>query len=279
MTTRRARSRWIERSLGVWTVAVYVFLFLPIAFIVGHSFNENRDVFTWSRFSTQWYSSMIDNPQLTGAVRNSLIAAVFATLVSVVLGTLAGIALARRSGKWTLWFTGLVLLILTTPEIVDGAGMQLWFVQLGGIFRQGLFPVWFAQSIFSSAVVTLIVRARMSGLDESLEQAAADLYAPPVKAFFQITLPLVAPAILAGGLLAFTFSLDNVVVTNFVSVPGSTTFPVYVFGLARSVTRPEVAAMSTVMLGATLLALALVAFVLRKSGQTSSEIAGTLTGN
>jgi putrescine transport system permease protein len=275
----RGQSRSVEVGLGVWSAAVYVFLFLPIAFIVGHSFNDNRDVFSWSRFSTKWYSEMFDNAQLTGAVRNSLIAAIFSTLISIVLGTLAGIALARRSGRWTIAFTAVILLILTTPEIVDGAGMQLWFVQLGGPFRSGLTPVWMAQSLFSSAVMTLIVRARMVGLDESLEQAAADLYASPVRAFFQVTLPLLAPAILAGGLLSFTFSLDNVVVTNFVSVAGSTTFPVYVFGLARSVVRPEVAAMSTVMLVATLAALFLVAMVLRRSGQSSTEIAGTLTGN
>ena len=172
-----------------------------------------------------------------------------------------------------------MLLILVTPEIVDGAGQLSWFVRLGGPFREGLTPIVLVHTVFWSAVVTLIVRARVSGLDARLEEAAADLFATPVKAFFQITLPLVMPAVLSGGMLAFTLSLDNVVATSFVSPAGETTFPNYVFGLSGGVIRPEVAAMSTVFIGLTLISIGLVAFVLRRGGQSGTEIAAEFTGN
>jgi ABC-type spermidine/putrescine transport system permease subunit II len=276
----RTRRRFdaLTLGLGVWTVIVYVFLFLPILFVVIHSFTDSRDFTRWGGFTTRWYTRLLDNENLKSSLTNSLKVAVLATLIAVVLGGLAGIALARRPGIWTKGFLALIFLILVTPEIVDAIGLQIWFVNLGGLFRQGLFPLWIGQSIFSSAVVTLIVRARMAGLDESLEEAAGDLYATPSRAFRQITLPLVAPALLAGGLLAFTFSLDNVIVSQFVSVPGSTTFPVYVFSSVRSVIKPDIGAASTLLLGLTLLALALVVVVLKRSGDSSTEIAATLTG-
>jgi ABC-type spermidine/putrescine transport system permease subunit I len=265
-------------ALWLWSALTVVFLFLPLGFVVAHSFNDNRSMFVWSRFSTKWYGSMWDNSQMTGAVKSSFGAAAIAALVAVILGTLAGITLARRPGKWTLVFMGLVLLVLTTPEIVDATGMQLEFIQFGGPFRNGLIPLWIGQSIFSTAVVTLIVRARMAGMDESLEQAAADLFATPLTAFRQITLPLIAPAILAGGLLAFTFGLDNVIISDFVKSPGTNTFPTYVFGLAKTVMKPEVASMATVLIGITLFSLLAAALILRRSGDDSSKIAATLTG-
>ena len=265
--------------LWAWSALVLLFLYMPLAFIVAHSFNENKSMEVWSRFSTKWYGSMWDNTQLTGAVKWSLGAAAVAALIAVVLGTLAGIALARRPGRWTVAFMAVLLLVLTTPEIVDATGMQLQFVGLGGIFQKGFVPLWIGQSIFSAAVVTLIVRARMSGMDESLEQAAADLFARPFAAFRQITLPLIAPAILAGGLLAFTFALDNVIISDFVKAPGTNTFPTYVFGLARTVRRPEIAAMATLLIGVTLVSLLAAALVLRRSGDDTSKIAATLTGN
>jgi ABC-type spermidine/putrescine transport system permease subunit II len=274
----RRRFDALTLGLGVWTVVVYVFMFLPILFVVVHSFTDSRDFTRWGGFTTDWYRRFLDNPGLRASLTNSLKVAVVATVISVVLGGLAGIALARRPGVWTKAFLALVFLILVTPEIVDAIGLQIWFVELGGIFREGLVPLWFGQSIFSSAVVTLIVRARMAGLDESLEEAAADLYAPPARAFRQITLPLVFPALLAGGLLAFTFSLDNVIVSQFVSVPGSTTFPVYVFSSVRSVIKPDIGAASTILLGLTLVALGLVVAVLKRSGDSSTEIAATITG-
>ena len=160
---RRRRFDALTLGLGVWTVVVYVFMFLPILFVVVHSFTDSRDFTRWGGFTTDWYRRFLDNPGLRASLMNSLKVAVVATVISVVLGGLAGIALARRPGVWTKAFLALVFLILVTPEIVDAIGLQIWFVELGGIFREGLVPLWFGQSIFSSAVVTLIVRARMAG--------------------------------------------------------------------------------------------------------------------
>jgi putrescine transport system permease protein len=277
-TANPTRRSLLTFGLGVWSVLVYVFLFLPIVYIVVHSFNANRDFFSWSGFSTEWYGSMWDNSQLKDAVVNSFKAALGSTVIAVLLGTLAGVTISRRPGGWVRGFMTFILLILVTPEIVDAIGLQLWFFRLGGIFVRGMWPIWIGQAIFSSAVVTLIVRARMAGMDDQLEQAAADLFATPRRAFFQITLPLIAPAILSGGLLAFTFSLDNVVITQFVSTPETNTFPVYVFGLTRTLMRPEVGAMSTIILGLTLVSLALVALALRRSGDSTSQIAATFAG-
>jgi ABC-type spermidine/putrescine transport system permease subunit II len=265
--------------LWVWSVLVIVFLYLPLVFVVVHSFNDNKALEVWSRFSTRWYGEMWDNTQLTGSVKSSFAAAAVAAIIAVVLGTLAGIALARRPGKWTVGFMAIVLLVLTTPEIVDATGLQLQFVSLEGVFREGLVPLWIGQSIFSAAVVTLIVRARMQGMDDSLEQAANDLFATPFTAFRQITLPLIAPAVLAGGLLAFTFALDNVIISDFVKAPGTNTFPTYVLGQVKTVRKPDIAAMATLLIGVTLFVLLSAAMVLRRSGDDTSKIAATLTGN
>lgn len=270
--------RVLDVAFRVWTAVVFAFLFLPIVFVVIHSFTAARSFFVWGGFSIEPYQRMLDNAQLRDVVVNSCVAAIGATGIALVLGTLAGIALARRPGRWSAWCMALVLVILTTPEIVDAVGLQIWFVQLGGPFRTGMVPLWIGQSVFSSAVVAMVVRARMIGIEDTLEQAAADLYATPFAVFRQITFPLVAPAILAGGLLAFTFALDNVVVSQFVSSADTTTFPVYMFGLTRTVMRPEVGAMSTVLIALTMLALALVAYVLRRTDARKDTVAVTLTG-
>jgi ABC-type spermidine/putrescine transport system permease subunit II len=269
----------ITNALGVWTAAVIIFLFTPIVFLMSMSFNDFKSIFKWTKFSTRWWGHMLDNTSLTSSVRVSVEVAVISTLLALVLGTLSGLALARKPGKWTAGFVGLILLILVTPEIVDGAGQLSWFVRLGGPFREGLTPIVLVHTVFSSAVVTLIVRARVAGLDARLEEAAADLFATPTRAFWQITLPLVMPAVLSGGMLAFTLSLDNVVSTSFVSPAGITTFPNYVFGLSGGIIRPEVAAMATLFIATTLFAVAAVAIVLRRGGQSGTEIAATFTGN
>jgi putrescine transport system permease protein len=271
--------RLAKAILPGWTGLVIVFLFTPIVFLVAMSFNDFKSIFTWTKFSTRWWGEMWSNQTMVDALIISIKVAFLSTAIALVLGGLAGLALARKPGRWTGVFMGLVLLILVTPEIVDGAGQLSLFVRLGGVFRNGLLPVVLVHTVFSSAVVTLIVRARVAGLDERLEEAAADLFAPPVRAFFDITVPLVAPALLSGGMLAFTLSLDNVVATSFVSPAGTTTFPNYVFGLSGGVIRPEVAAMSAVFIGLTLASVIAVAVVLRRHGQSGTEIATTFSGS
>lgn len=289
---RRARRSidWVKFGLTAWAVGVFVFLFLPIVFVVLHSFNKGDSFIVWGGgVSFRWYTRLFDvNTTLRHAMVNSLVAASGSTVIATVLGGLAGVALARRPGGWTKFFLAFVFLILVTPEVVDAIGYLLWFVEISGplnpnhqlpFVSAGYLRLWIAHSLFSSAVVALIVRARLAGLDESLEEAAADLGATPYRAFTQITLPLMAPALLAGALLSLTFSLDNVVIADFVKVAGYTTFPPYVLSSARATLRPDIGAAATIMVGITFVALAFVAFVLRRSGNSSTEVAKTLTGN
>jgi putrescine transport system permease protein len=234
---------------------------------------------------TNWYTELFNETGLGSALRNSFTAAIGGTAIAVVLGGLAGVGLARRTGAWVKPFMLVLFLILVTPEIMDAIALLGWFVRVGGPFNHPIGPInngilrlWVGQSLYTSAVVTLIVRARLAGLDESLEEAAADLGAPPARAFRQITLPLINSALIAGGLLSFTLCLDNTIIANSVSTAGSSTFPVYVIGTAKSTTKPFVGAAAVVLFGVTLMALGFVYSVLRKSGDSSSQIASTLAG-
>jgi putrescine transport system permease protein len=234
---------------------------------------------------TDWYTTLFNETGLGLALRNSFTAAIGGTAIAVILGGLAGVALARRTGAWSKPFMFVIFLILVTPEIMDAIALLGWFVRVGGPFNSpvgpinnGILRLWVGQSLYTSALVTLIVRARLAGLDESLEEAAGDLGAPPARAFRQITLPLISSALIAGGLLSFTLCLDNTIIANSVSTAGSSTFPVYVIGTAKSTTKPFVGAAAVVLFGVTVMALAFVYSVLRRSGDSSSQIASTLAG-
>jgi ABC-type spermidine/putrescine transport system permease subunit II len=283
--SRRPRRDPVNLLLSAWGVMVFVFLFLPIAMIVIYSFNDGRALVVWKEFGLRPYVDALDNPTIRNAIFTSIRAALGAALISTVCGSLAGIALARRSGKWTIGFLALLFLVLVTPEIVDAISLLIWYVRIGGpfgpdndILNYGLFRLWVAHSIFATAVVTLIVRARLAGLDETLEEASADLYAAPAQTFRKITLPLMMPAVLAGALLAFSLSLDNTIISSFVSTANASPWPVYVFSSLRSILRPEIAAMSTLVLLLTLFALFLVAVVLRRGGASGEEAAAMLAG-
>jgi ABC-type spermidine/putrescine transport system permease subunit II len=273
--------------LRVWGVAVYVFLFLPIVVIVIYSFNNGRSILTFDGIGLDGYRTGTTDPTILDAIKTSIVVASGTALIATILGTAAGIALARRKGRWSILFLALVFLILVTPEIVDAIALLIWYVRIGGPFGPGLeipgvtfgiLRLWVGHSLFATAVVTLIVRARLEGLEESLEEAAADLYASPARRFRQITLPLMLPAVLAGALLAFSFSLDDTIISSFVSVAGSSPWPVYVFSAVRNALRPEVASVSTLLLFLTLFAIACVALALRRGGQSGEEVAKTMTG-
>ncbi len=280
MSTVETRSRVDATNLlmGIWGVLVFVFLFLPIAIILVYSFNNGRALLEWDGFGFGGYQAMLDNITIHRSIVTSLQAAVGSALIATLLGMFAAIALVRRPGRWTLGFLAILFLVMVTPEIVDGISLLIWYVWLGGPFEAGLLRLWIGHSLFSTAVVTLIVRARLSGLDESLEEATGDLYATPWKRFTEITLPLAMPAVLAGLLLSFSLSLDNTIISNFVSVAGTTPWPAYVFGSIRNILRPDIASTSTVLLLVTLAALAAVGYVLRRSGDSAENVAKTLTG-
>lgn len=269
--------------LPIWAGLVFLFLFLPIIVIIVYSFNVGRLLVSWDHFGFESFLAIVEKPAIREAVLVSIRTGLLAALLATALGTLAGIAMARRPGKWVWWFLGLLLLVSVTPEIVDAVALLPWLVFLGqdvglGIFNDGTMRLVVGQSLFSIAIVSYIVRARLVGLDSRLEEASADLYAPPVRTFFRVTLPLAMPAVLAGFLLSFTLSLDNTVVSAFVQVSGTTPWPVYVLSALRSGLRPEIAAVSTIMLVLTLLALLLVALVLKKAGDSAADIARTMAG-
>lgn len=276
--------------LGVLGILVFAFLFLPIVVILVYSFNNGTLLAAWRGFGFDAYSAAAGNSVIRGAVLTSLTAAAGSALLATVLGTLGGIALARSSLAqsksvkfWAIGLTVLLGLTMVTPEIVDAVSLLPWFVSLGtdlGItpLNNGLVRLVIAHSVVSIAIVTFIVRARMQGVDQSLEEAAEDLYASRWHAFWQVTFPIAAPGIIAGALMSFTISLDNTIVSSFVQVPGTTPWPVYIFSSLKVGLKPEVAAVSAVMFLLTLLALAFVAIVLRRTGGSTKEIAATMTG-
>ena len=286
-SVRRRRPDVGTRLLAIWAVLGFIFLFFPVLVIVAYSFNEGRLLQSYDGFGLKAYTDALSDSAITGGVQVSIYVGIASAIVAAVLGSLAGVAVARRAGaRWIGWLTALLGLILVTPEIVNAVSLLPWFVTLGidlgfAPLNSGIVRLIIAHSLFSCAVVTFIVRARMAGLSESLEEAAADLGAPPLRRFIDITFPLMRPAVISGTLLSFTLSLDNTVLSSFVSTADATPWPVYVFASVRSSLRPSIAAMSTLMLLLTLVSLGLVALVLVRARKVTGEgpgLAATLAG-
>ena len=233
---------------------------------------------------SEWYRKIFRDINVGDPIRNSAIAALGATVIAVVLGGLSGVALARHPGKWAKIFMAMIFLILVTPEIMDAVALVGWVQRVGGPFRHDIGPIkygyirlWMGQSLYASAVVTLIVRARLAGVDSSLEEAAGDLGAPPSRAFRQITLPLISSALVAGGLLSFTLCLDNTIISNLLADAGSSTFPVALIGaLAKGTPKPFYAVAAVMLFAITMAILAFLGVILKKSGESSTQIAATL---
>lgn len=270
MATRRKDP--VGAAFWVFGLLVFAFLFTPIVVIVIYSFNDGRLLGSWQGFGFDAYKNALHNATIRDAVRISLLSGLLAAIVSTILGTIGGVVLARSRSRWALVLTGLLAITLVTPEIIDAISILPWFVTLGtdghiGLLNNGLVRLVVVHTSVALATVTFMVRARMAGMDPAIEEAASDLYATPWNRFRQVTLPMARPSIMAGALMAFTLSLDNTVVSSFVALPGSTSWPVYLFGTLRTGPRPEVAAVSTLMLLLTLGALVLVAVVLRRGGE------------
>ena len=241
----------------------YAFLYLPILLLVLFSFNASRLVTVWGGWSTHWYGALLQNDQLIGSIWVTLQVAVGSATGALALGTLAGIALARvRRFPGRGLFTGMVLAPLVMPEVITGLSLLLLFVALD--WNRGIGTVTLAHMSFSMTYVAVVVRARLAGFDRSLEEAAMDLGATPWQSFRQITLPLCAPALVAGWLLAFTLSLDDLVIASFTTGPGATTLPMRIYSQVRLGVTPEINAISTLMMGAVAVTLLLIAWLQRK---------------
>jgi spermidine/putrescine transport system permease protein len=250
-----------RRALGGWALLVYVFLYAPIAIVVIFAFNGGRQTLNWEGFSTRWFGEALRDPTITEPFRNSLLVAAGNAIVACVLGTLLALALPRLPGLVRVPLDALVYMTLVTPEIVFGISALIFFVQVG--IPLGLKTILVAHVVFNASVVALIVRARFVGMGQSLEEASYDLGAGPLATFRQVTLPRLAPAILAGGLLAFTFSFDDFITSFFVSGAGTTTLPLRIFSSLRFGVSPIVNATAVMILALTLVAIVVAYLVLR----------------
>jgi spermidine/putrescine transport system permease protein len=267
--------RWVERLLAGNAWLVFAFLYLPILVLVILSFNDNQRIGIWGGFSTRWYGEMVSNARVLDALWTSVVVAVLSTLVATVLGTMAALSLERYRYRGQRAFDGLLYLPVIIPDITMAVMLLLFFVQAfdivllvtGAQLSRGVGTITLAHVAFNISFVALVVRARLAGLDGALEEAAADLYASRWQAFRRVTLPLIAPGVAGGALLALTLSLDDVVIAEFVSGAGSTTLPVYVFGALRRGVTPLINAVSVLMLaGSTLLVIMSLVVSRRREG-------------
>lgn len=250
--SRRRRGLIRGRLLGWYAVAIFAFLYLPIFILIIYSFNANKVVGVWEGFSLQWYQELWSDRAIASAFRNSMWVAFWSTIISTILGTLAALVLERFRFRGRAVYDGTLYLPIIIPDIVMALSTLLFFVMVGVALSR--YTIVIAHIAFNISFVAVIVRARLSNMDANLEEAAADLGANEWATFRRVTLPLLMPGIVAGALLAFTLSLDDFVITFFVSGPGSTTLPVRVYSMIKFGVTPEVNAISTLMLvGSTIL--------------------------
>jgi putrescine transport system permease protein len=225
----------------------FAFLYAPIVLLVVYSFNASRLVTVWGGFSTRWYAALAHDEQLTAAAGVSLRVAAASASLATALGTCAAIALARFGRfRGRGLFAAMTMAPLVLPEVIAGLSLLLLFVALD--VPRGYWTIVVAHATMETCYVAVVVRERLDALDRSVEEAAMDLGASPAQCLWRVTLPLALPSIVAGYMLAFTLSLDDVVIASFVSGPGSTTLPMRVYSAARLGVSPEINAVSTVML-------------------------------
>lgn len=261
--------RLFEPALRSWTALVYVFLFIPIVLVVIFSFNASRLVAVWSGFSLKWYGTAWTDPSILDALRTSLTVALINAVLATVFGTLAAIGLQRVGRRTRTAFELMVYGTIVTPEIVIAIASLLFFVTIN--VDLGIPTIVITHVVYNTSIVALIVRARLVGMDRTLDEAAADLGATPLQTLRRVTIPLLYPAILAGALLAFTFSFDDFVLTFFVSGASSTTLPLRIFSMLRFGVSPMVNAIATVMLVVTLTCIFTASLIVRRHARGDSE--------
>lgn len=230
-----------------------VFLYAPMVILMLYSFNASKLVTVWGGFSFKWYGELLHNDSLLDAIWTSLQIAFFTASAAVLLGTMAALIMTRFGGfKGRTLFTGMITAPLVMPDVIIGLSLLLLFVQMASSFGwpadRGMVTIWIAHTTFCSAYVTVVVASRLRELDQSIEEAALDLGATPLRAFFLITVPIILPALASAWLLAFTLSLDDLVIASFVTGPNATTLPMKVFSSARLGVSPDVNALATLII-------------------------------
>ncbi|WP_066567748.1 ABC transporter permease subunit [Snodgrassella sp. CFCC 13594] len=252
----KQKMSWFLRTMLFLGLA---FLYIPLVILVVYSFNDSRLVTVWGGFSTKWYGQLMQNEVILEAAWLSIRIALCSAAAAVVLGVMAGYALARiKRFKGSSLFAGMVSAPMVMPDVITGLSMLLLIIQVQMLlqnsvlhflyFDRGFFTIWLGHTTLCMAYVTVVIRSRLSELDQSLEEAAKDLGAKPLKIFFLITLPLIAPAIASGFLLSITLSLDDLVITSFLSGPGSSTLPMVIFSKIKLGLDPQMNVLATIII-------------------------------
>lgn len=266
---RRRLPGWlVELWLRGQAALLYLFLYAPIAVVVIYSFNNSRRVTVWNGFTTNWYHVVWTDPIWGNALRISVTVASLNMVLAVTLGTLAALGMRRAPGWLRVGFEGVVYMTIITPEIVVAVASLLYFVLVLPL-GQGIQAMVVTHAVYNTSIVALVVGARLAGMNTTLEEAAADLGATPLATFWQVTLPQLFPAILAGALLAFTFSFDDFLLSNFLSGAGTTPLPVQLFSQVQFGVSPEFNALAASMLSLTLTAIVVAQLVLRQGARES----------
>jgi spermidine/putrescine transport system permease protein len=246
MKVDRANPLWRFHGITPMTIFFFAYLYLPIIVLLVLSFNENRLATIWTGFSTKWYSVVLGNDNILRAAKNSLVIGLSATVLATFAATLAAMGMARGRFRGEGGVAAMLTLPLLVPEIVTAIATLLFFIVIG--VKLGLISIIVAHTVFCIPFAYLPIRARLEGMDPALIEAANDLYANEWQAFKRITFPLLWPGILSGAMLSFIISLDDFVISYFVGGAGSTTLPIYIFGMIRIGITPEVNAVSALML-------------------------------
>jgi len=252
----------------------FAFLYVPILVLIIYSFNESAITSVWGGFSLRWYSALFNNDQVIEAALLSFKIAATSATFATILGTMAGLALAQLGRyRGRLLFTGLIAAPLVMPEVITGLSLLLMFVSLqeliGWPVSRGASTITIAHITFSMAYVAVIVQSRLTGMDQSLQEAAMDLGGRPAQVAFDITLPLIAPSMLAGWLLAFTLSLDDLVIASFTSGAGASTLPMVIFSKVKLGVTPDINALATIIIAVVALGILLAGWIMsRRERQT-----------
>jgi putrescine transport system permease protein len=247
-----------------------VFLYLPIAILVIYSFNDSRLVTVWGGWSLRWYRGLLADQALIDSALISLAIAVLSASAATVLGTLAALALARMGRfRGRTLFSGMIYAPLVMPEVITGLSLLLLFVALD--WERGFFTVTIAHTTLTLCFVAVVVRARLATFDVSLEEAAMDLGCPPVRTFLTVTLPVIWPAVAAGWMLAFTLSLDDLIIASFTTGPGATTLPIRIYSQVRLGVKPEINAICTVLIAVVALGVVAASQLMRTEGRIANS--------
>jgi putrescine transport system permease protein len=240
----KSRFSWFNVTAIVFGFA---FLYIPILILVIYSFNESKLVTVWGGFSTKWYAGLLENEQLMDAAWTTLRVAFISASMATVLGTMAALVLVRMGRfRGRTLFSGMIFAPLVMPEVITGLSLLLLFVAIN--FDRGFWTIVLAHATFTMCFAAVVVQARLTDFDQSVEEAAMDLGASPVATFFQVTLPIIAPSVVSAWLLAFTLSLDDLVIASFTTGPSATTLPMKIYSQVRLGVTPEINAISTIMI-------------------------------